>query len=185
VTSFSLIFLIYLCVVVIVKIRVFRIRGEEGGTLHDNWTFPAIFLSYLVTVMGSLVEFFIRIPQVNLMISLSGYLLATAGVTLTRRSVMALGRWWSVRIEIKNHHQVVEDGPYRSSRHPYYLATILELGGLCLILNSFRALLYVFCIHIPLLIGRISSEEKMLVSFLGAPYLDYRKRVGVFPFASG
>jgi len=185
VTSFSLIFLIYLCVVVIVKIQVFRIRGEEGGTVHDNWTFPAIFLSYLVTVMGSLVEFFIRIPQVNLMISLSGYLLATAGVMLTRRSVMALGRWWSVRIEIKNHHQVVEDGPYRSSRHPYYLATILELGGLCLILNSFRALLYMLCVHIPLLIARISSEEKVLASSLGTRYLYYKKRVGVLPFASG
>lgn len=184
-TSFSLIFLIYLCVVVIVKIQVFRIRGEEGGTVHDNWTFPAIFLSYLVTVMGSLVEFFIRIPQVNLMISLSGYLLATAGVMLTRRSVMALGRWWSVRIEIKNHHQVVEDGPYRSSRHPYYLATILELGGLCLILNSFRALLYMLCVHIPLLIARISSEEKVLASSLGTRYLYYKKRVGVLPFASG
>ena len=184
-TSFSLIFLIYLCVVVIAKIQVFRIRGEEGGTVHDNWTFPAIFLSYLVAVMGSLVEFFIRIPQVNLMISLSGYLLATAGVMLTRRSVMALGRWWSVRIEIKNHHQVVEDGPYRSSRHPYYLATILELGGLCLILNSFRALLYMLCVHIPLLIARISSEEKVLASSLGTRYLYYKKRVGVLPFASG
>ena len=184
-TLFTLVFLIYFCIVVVVRIQVFRIRGEEGGTVHDNWTFPAIFLSYLVAVMGSLVEFFIRIPQVNLMISLSGYLLATAGVMLTRRSVMALGRWWSVRIEIKNHHQVVEDGPYRSSRHPYYLAAILELGGLCLILNSFRALLYMLCVHIPLLIARISSEEKVLASSLGTRYRDYQKRVGVLPFASG
>ena len=182
-TLFTLIFLIYFCIVVILKLQVFRIRGEEGGTMHDNWTFPAIFLSYLITVMGALVEFFIRIPQVNLMISLSGYLLATGGMILTRRSVMALGRWWSVRIEIKKGHQVVEEGPYQVCRHPYYLATLGELGGLCLILNSFRVLLYILCVHIPILIARISSEEKILVSFLGGRYSDYEKRVGVLPFA--
>ncbi len=184
-TSFRLIFLAYLCIVLIVKVHVFRIRGDEGGTLRDNWTFPAIFISYLVTVMASLAEFFVRSPKVDLGISLSGYLLTTTGVILTRRSVMALGRWWSVRIEIKNHHQVVEEGPYRSSRHPYYLATILELGGLCLILNSFRALLYLLCVHIPLLIARISSEEKVLLSSLGTRYLDYKKKVGVLPLGSG
>jgi len=180
-SSFTAIFLLYFLIVVIIKVAVFRMRGEEGGDLKDNWTFPAIFTSYLVAVMGSLAEFFLRTPEVNPFVSLSGYVLATGGVIITRRCVMTLGRWWSVRIEIKKGHQVVEEGPYRISRHPYYLATLLELGGLSLILNSFRTLLYIVLVHIPILVARISSEERVLSRALSPTYPDYKKRTRVIP----
>ena len=98
---------------------------------------------------------------------------------------MTLGRYWSIRIEIKKDHQVVEKGPYRVSRHPYYLGASLELVGLCLILNSFRTLVYILSVHAALTMARISCEERVLVAFLGNRYWDYKKRVGVLPLGSG
>jgi protein-S-isoprenylcysteine O-methyltransferase Ste14 len=181
---FTVAFLIYFSAVVVVKVIVFRISGEEGGEVKDNWTFPAVFISYMIAVTGSLAEFFFRDPRVCLGISLLGYLLATMGVVITRHCVKTLGPWWSVRIEVKRGHQVVEKGPYRISRHPYYLATLLELGGLCLILNSFRTLTYVILVHTPIVIARIVSEERTLGASLGASYLDYRRRIRVLPFPS-
>lgn len=184
-SPFTSIFMVYFLIVVIIKACIFRITGEGGGTLKDNWTFPAIFISYLIAAMGSLSEYFLRTPRVNLWLSFVGYLLATGGLMITCHCVKVLGRWWSVRIEIKRNHKVVEDGPYRISRHPYYLATLLELGGLSLILNSLRALLYVILVHSLFVLARILREERVLVAYLGAPYLDYKKRVGVLPFVSG
>jgi protein-S-isoprenylcysteine O-methyltransferase Ste14 len=181
VDPFTLFFLLYFAAVVFIKVKVFRIRGDEGGTLQDDWTFPAIFVSYLIAVMASLVEYFIATPRIVLTVSALGYLMGTAGVILTRSSVMTLGRWWSVRIEVKKGHQVIEAGPYRISRHPYYLGTLLELAGLSLILNSFRAFLYVVLVHVPLLLARISSEEEVLCRVLGSPYLEYRKRTRLIP----
>lgn len=178
---FTLFFLFYLSVVVFIKVKVFRTQGDEGGTLEDDWTFPAVFISYLIAVMGSLAEYFIAVPRIILLASIVGYLLGTAGVILTRHSVMALGRWWSIRIEIKKGHQVIDEGPYRISRHPYYMGTLLELGGLSLILNSFRTLLYVILVHVPIVLARISSEEKVLSLVLGTSYLDYRKRTRIIP----
>jgi len=182
---FTVIFLIYFTIVVLIKIRVFRLEGDKGGQVKDNWTFPAIYASYFVAVWGSLAEYFIRSPSINPWISLSGYVLATAGVAITRRSVMTLGRYWSIRIEIKKDHQVVEEGPYRVSRHPYYLGALLELVGLCLILNSFRTVVYVLSVHAALVMARISREETVLATSLGNGYLDYKKRVGILPFGSG
>jgi protein-S-isoprenylcysteine O-methyltransferase Ste14 len=182
---FTAVFLIYFTIAVLVKIRVFRLEGDKGGQVKDNWTFPAIYASYFVAVWGSLAEYFIRSPSINLWISFTGYVLATGGIAITRRSVMTLGRWWSIRIEIKKDHQVVEKGPYRVSRHPYYLGALLELVGLCLILNSLRTLVYVLLVHATLVMVRTSSEEKVLLSSLGTRYLDYKKKVGVFPLALG
>jgi len=185
VNLFTAAFLIYFTIAVLIKIRVFRPEGDKGGQVKDNWTFPAIYASYFVAVWGSLAEYFIRSPSINPWISLSGYVLGTAGVAITRRSVMTLGRYWSIRIEIKKDHQVVEKGPYRVSRHPYYLGASLELVGLCLILNSFRTLVYILSVHAALTMARISCEERVLVAFLGNRYWDYKKRVGVLPLGSG
>lgn len=178
---FTGIFLLYFVIVVLVKVRVFRTRGGPGGRVRDNWTFPVLFASYLVSVMGALVEYFGRWPEVKLWVSAPGYLLATCGVLINRWSVRTLGPWWSARIEIKEDHRVVESGPYRFSRHPYYLATLLELGGLALILNSFYTLSYVIVVHTPLLAARILYEERVLLAGLGNSYRSYRERVGIIP----
>ena len=185
-TIFITLFLIYFTVVVLLKIRVFRIEGDKGGEVKDNWTFPATYTSYFIAVWGSLGEFFIRghPSDLNLWVSIIGYLLATAGILVTRRSVLTLGRWWSIRIEIKKSHQVIETGPYRFCRHPYYLGAFSELTGLSLILNSFHVLLYVILIHSLILIARIISEERVLVDFLGPRYLDYKRNVSTIPFSS-
>jgi methyltransferase len=179
--SFTGFFLLFLLSVVVVKIKVFRTRGAPGGRMSDNWTFPVLFASYLISVMGALVEYFGRMPDVNLWVSVPGYVLATCGVAINGWSVRALGPWWSARIEIKRGHRVVEAGPYRFSRHPYYLATLLELGGLALILNSFYTLCYVFLVHTPLLAARILYEERVLLANLGNSYRSYRERVGIIP----
>jgi protein-S-isoprenylcysteine O-methyltransferase Ste14 len=105
----------------------FRFRGDQQpGILSDNWTFPVIFASYVFVIMAGLAEFFYWSPKVNPWLSGAGYLLATAGVITTRRCVLALGVYWSIRIVIQKDHRVVDKGPYRFCRHPYYLATLLN-----------------------------------------------------------
>ncbi len=175
----------YFAIVVVIKVRVFRIQGDKGGTLADDWTFLAIYPSYFIVVWGCIFEFFLEdASPVNVWVSMVGYVMATTGVAITRLSVLALNRWWSIRIEIKNDHKIVREGPYRISRHPYYLATLLELGGLCLILNSFRVLVYLAAVHVPILLARMRSEERTLIEKLGNRYLEYMKQVPILPRVS-
>ena len=181
---FTATFLAYFCIAVIIKVRLFHIQGGKAEILVDNWTFSAAFVSYMVVVTGSLYEYFFTGPQVILPIAMLGYMTATAGLMITRYSVRSLGPYWSVRIEVKRGHEILVKGPYRFSRHPYYLATLLELGGLCLILNSFWTLLYLSVAHIPILVARIQSEERVLIASLGERYLAYRNRVPILPTLS-
>jgi len=150
----------------------------------DNWTFYAAFISYMLVVTGSLYEYFFTCPQVMLPVSIFGYLMATAGLMITRHCVRSLGPCWSSRIEVKRGHEILAKGPYQFSRHPYYLATVLELGGLCLILNSFWTLLYLSLAHIPIVVVRIQSEERILIANLGDSYLAYKNHVPILPTLS-
>jgi protein-S-isoprenylcysteine O-methyltransferase Ste14 len=59
-------------------------------------------------------------------------------------------------------HHLVTNGPYRLVRHPGYLSTLLAFLGMSLAMSSVAALVLT-ALAVPLMIMRISGEEKMLV----------------------
>ena len=72
---------------------------------------------------------------------------------------------------------LVQDGPYRLSRNPLYVALVLVLAGFSVALNNlwlaFGVLLLVALLD-RLVIAR---EEHFLAELFGAEYLSYRQRV--------
>ena len=55
---------------------------------------------------------------------------------LRARAIAALGRFWSLHVEIRENHEFVKTGPFRWMRHPVYFSMILELASICLILHA-------------------------------------------------
>lgn len=72
------------------------------------------------------------------------------------------------------------EGPYRFTRHPYYLGAIFVGVGLYLQLNYFLAILMLpvifFILHV------IRKEDSFLENKFGSKYTDYKNKVGVFPW---
>ncbi len=87
-----------------------------------------------------------------------------------------------VKIQKERNHRVVTGGVYSFVRHPKYLGDMLMMIGASLLLGSQYGLL-MFAIGIPLLVFRISGEEKMLLEELDG-YEEYKKSVKyrLFPF---
>ena len=80
-----------------------------------------------------------------------------------------------VRVQREREHTVVDAGPYRVVRHPFYAADPLIFVGLGLWLGSYIAVL---CAVVPLalMVLRLQFEEQLLLT--GLPeYEAYRKRV--------
>jgi protein-S-isoprenylcysteine O-methyltransferase Ste14 len=71
---------------------------------------------------------------------------------------------------------VLADGPFRRSRNPLYLGTILHTFALALIMSPYGALFTIITIGL-FQIRLIFIEEPFLVARLGQPYIDYCKRV--------
>lgn len=137
--------------------------------------FRILFISYLVIVVLSIVEFFVKLPRINPGISLSGLLIFLGGVCLRRAAMKDLGANWSMGTEIKEGHELVTSGIYRFLKHPYYYAVVLELLGVGLIANSFFSLVPVLVIQGPLLAIRIKDEERLLAGHFGKEYSSYSK----------
>lgn len=89
-----------------------------------------------------------------------------------------LARNWSVTLEIRKDHELVQHGVYRYIRHPMY--TSFWLWGIAqalLIPNWIAGCAGVVSVA-WLYFSRIDKEEAMMLSQFGEAYNEYKKRTG-------
>ena len=98
-----------------------------------------------------------------------------SGGVLRIAPVFVLGRRFSGLVAIQRDHVLVTDGLYRVIRNPSYLGLLVIVAGWAL---AFRSLvgLVLAALFVPVLIGRMRSEEALLAKHFGAEYEAYRAR---------
>ena len=72
---------------------------------------------------------------------------------------------------------IVEEGPYRLSRNPIYVAMFLALIGLAIALNTLWLLVMLVPFALVIRYGVVAREEKYLDRKFGDSYRSYRSRV--------
>ena len=94
----------------------------------------------------------------------------------------ALGRNWSVSLDVRENHQLVTDGIYRRVRHPMYSAFWLWAIAQALLLPNWVAGFSGLVGFGILFFGRIAREERMMLEMFGDSYRAYTARTDrIFP----
>jgi len=95
-------------------------------------------------------------------------------------AVFLLGTYVYFKWEIYWHKtykgQLVTGGIFKYIRHPHYTSVLIVGFGLALFFYSTAAFL-IALIAIPIMIGSIFDEEKVLVQQYGEPYKEYMEKV--------
>lgn len=103
----------------------------------------------------------------------SGLVLECAALWLFYRSHADLGRNWSVSLQIRERHSLIETGVYRLIRHPMYCSFFLLAAAQMLLLPNWfvdgaglagAGILYV---------ARVGREERMMIGRFGEEYRVY------------
>ena len=126
---------------------------------------------YLLTPWLAFADY--RLPTVA---GLFGSLLIAIAVWLFWRSHADLGLNWSVTLEIREGHRLVERGVYRLMRHPMYAAILLFGVAQGLLLHNWFAGWTALATFILLIIIRTPREEKMLRDAFPEEYQKYAQR---------
>lgn len=102
-----------------------------------------------------------------------GSVLLAIGLWLFYRSHADLGTNWSITLELREQHQLVTHGVYRSVRHPMYTSLLLySLGQSLVVPNWIAGPSYL--VAMALLIAlRIGPEERMMREKFGPDYDNY------------
>ncbi|MEM6722622.1 MAG: protein-S-isoprenylcysteine O-methyltransferase [Bacteroidota bacterium] len=105
-----------------------------------------------------------------------GLFLILPTLWLFYRSHKDLGRNWSVSLEIRDGHHIIDTGVYRLVRHPMYSAIWLWCIVQFLLLNNYIAGFSGMLAFGLLYFIRVPKEEAMLKEEFGADYLDYMSK---------
>lgn len=107
-----------------------------------------------------------------------GTIVAAAALVLFHLTHRALGRNWSVSLDLRESHRLVTEGVYRYVRHPMYSAFWLWAIAQALLLPNFVAGLSGLIGFGTLYFFRVGQEERLMVDGFGAEYSDYMARTG-------
>jgi protein-S-isoprenylcysteine O-methyltransferase Ste14 len=111
-----------------------------------------------------------------------GLFVAIAALVLFQLTHRALGRNWSISLDVREDHQLVTHGIYRSVRHPMYSAFWLWAIAQALLLPNWVAGFSGLVGFGILFFGRVGREERMMLETFGDSYRAYMARTGrIFP----
>jgi protein-S-isoprenylcysteine O-methyltransferase Ste14 len=116
-------------------------------------------------------------------LTLLGALLLLGGISIRIWAIRTLGKHFTATVTLTEDHRLVRSGPYQWVRHPSYLGAFMAIVGAPVFLNAYWAILVAFIAMTIAYYLRIGVEEKMLSSYFGEQYLDYKKQTKrIIPF---
>lgn len=101
---------------------------------------------------------------------------AIAAIAMFVATHQALGRNWSVSLDVRKNHKLITEGVYRSVRHPMYTAFWLWAVAQVLLLPNWVAGFSGLIGFGILYFMRVGREEQLMLDTFGDDYRDYMAR---------
>lgn len=108
-----------------------------------------------------------------------GFILATFGLFFLIWTRVSRKKDWGLMGD-ESADKLAKNGAYSVSRHPYYIGGIFLLLGIYLQFNSYWVILVIPIIFF--IIKVIKKEDSELLNKFGDEFIDYKKKVGIFPW---
>jgi protein-S-isoprenylcysteine O-methyltransferase len=109
-------------------------------------------------------------------VTVVGIAATLAGLALRWYSIICLGRFFTVNVEIAADHQLIDTGPYRWLRHPSYTGALLAFFGLGLCMQNWASLAVIVVCTTAAFSYRMRVEEVALSGAFGDRYRQYMQR---------
>lgn len=152
-----------------------RREGSPSGPDWVGWLMQLAFLVILCAAAWDNRHAAQLLPRAGA-IEIAGLALLAAGLELRRRTERAMGRFFTVQLRVEADHRLVDEGPFRTIRHPSYASLGAIALGTALAVRSPLAALATLAIWLPVIVLRIRQEEAELGRRLGSSYRDYARR---------
>jgi protein-S-isoprenylcysteine O-methyltransferase Ste14 len=155
--------------------EVFTRRDVVAGAKKESLTFRLFMFCGVAIVAGGLAEYYLRGLSLWWPTFLLGLGFSILSFVIRRTAIRALGRFWSLHVEMREGHEFVKTGPFAYVRHPVYSSMVLEILGIGLMLNAWFTLAAVLLVFVPTMLARIRIEEEALITQFGDGYRDYMR----------
>jgi protein-S-isoprenylcysteine O-methyltransferase Ste14 len=108
-----------------------------------------------------------------------GVALTGAGVAISIWARWHLGSNWSGVVTLKEGHELIRTGPYRTIRHPIYTGILLGLLGTMTTVGEIRGLIALAIAWMSFYV-KARREESFLAQEFGPAFAEHRRNTGMF-----
>jgi protein-S-isoprenylcysteine O-methyltransferase Ste14 len=108
-----------------------------------------------------------------------GVVIMAAGVAIAFWARFHLGANWSGVVTLKQDHELIRTGPYRTIRHPIYTGILLAFLGNAVEVGQVRGLLGLLIIWLSFYV-KARREESFLVQEFGPRFDEHSQHTGMF-----
>jgi protein-S-isoprenylcysteine O-methyltransferase Ste14 len=106
-------------------------------------------------------------------------LITAAGVAVAFWARFHLGSNWSGVVTLKENHELIRTGPYRTIRHPIYTGILLAFLGNVVLIGQVRGLIGLAIIGASFYI-KARREESFLAQEFGPNFNEHTQHTGMF-----
>jgi len=155
-------------------------RGDKNDT-NDRGTFWLVWLAWNFALVSNILIFaFGETVSPCWLLNLLGVVLCVSAAALRLLSKRTLGCFYTMTVNIKADHRLVQKGPYRIVRHPLYAGFALFFLAWPLTQPSTQGIILAELLGgLPVLIAiliRVRVEEQSLASHFSDEWLAYAQR---------
>src|SRR5271154_4756965 len=108
-----------------------------------------------------------------------GVFLTAAGILVAFWARWHLGSNWSGVVTLKEGHELIRNGPYRTIRHPIYTGILLAMLGTSVAIGEVRGLLAVVITWLSFY-QKARREESFLSEEFGPGFVEHCHHTGMF-----
>jgi protein-S-isoprenylcysteine O-methyltransferase Ste14 len=166
-----------LCVFAAGEVAIRVISSRNGGRDRELVSLIVVVAGLGLSLAGALAAATrvpaAAIPFARVPIFVVGIVIMAFGIGLRFWSVVALGRYFTVAVQVRENQPVIDSGPYRLLRHPAYAGLLCVCLGFGIALGNWLAVIVAVVPTLAAVVVRIRVEERMLLARIGAPYEDF------------
>jgi protein-S-isoprenylcysteine O-methyltransferase Ste14 len=161
-------------------LRTKPVKSRESFGQQLAYLFPLAFgLTLLFNSRAHYSWLGMRFAPDTIVFGVTGVALTAAGVALAMWSRLVLGENWSSVASIREDHELIRMGPYRTMRHPIYTGMLLGLLGTALVVGEVRGLIALVIMSVGFYL-KARKEEAFLSREFGTGFDAHAKYTGMF-----
>jgi protein-S-isoprenylcysteine O-methyltransferase Ste14 len=165
---------------IVSALKLKKTKKRESWGQRFRYSLPLLVAFYLLSRPEAHYGWLgLRFVPANDAVRWVGVLLTAAGVAIAFWARWHLGANWSGVVTLKEGHELIRTGPYRTIRHPIYTGILLALLGTAVNLGEVRGLLALAIAWISFYI-KARREESFLTQEFGAGFAEHRTHTGMF-----
>lgn len=157
-----------------------RTKQRESITQRFTYVLPIVLAWFILngSVFG---QGWLRIrflPETDA-IAWTGVVITALGIAVAFWARFHLGSNWSGVVTLKENHELIRTGPYRTIRHPIYTGILLGILGTAVAIGEVRALVALAVIWLSFYI-KARREESLLAQEFGERFSEHQQHTGMF-----